>query len=100
MSPRCPRGRKLILLNSPHNPTGKVFTRDELDVIAELAVEHDLIVVTDEVYEHLVFDGRTHIPIADAARDARPHAHDLVGRQDVLVHRLEDRLDVAAPNRS
>jgi N-succinyldiaminopimelate aminotransferase len=54
---------KLLLLNSPHNPTGKVFTRAELDVVATLAREHDLLVVTDEVYEHLVFEGE-HIPIA------------------------------------
>ncbi|MFJ1582569.1 pyridoxal phosphate-dependent aminotransferase [Streptomyces sp. NPDC088197] len=53
---------RLLLLNSPHNPTGMVLTRDELTDIAELAVERDLIVVTDEVYEHLVFDGE-HIPL-------------------------------------
>ena len=57
-----PRTR-LLLLNSPHNPTGKVFTRDELAVIAELCVEHDLVAVTDEVYEHLVFEGE-HLPLA------------------------------------
>jgi N-succinyldiaminopimelate aminotransferase len=57
-----PRTR-LLLLNSPHNPTGMVLTRDELAAIAELAVERDLIVVTDEVYEHLVFDGGEHIPL-------------------------------------
>jgi N-succinyldiaminopimelate aminotransferase len=55
---------KIILVNSPHNPTGKVFTRDELDVIAGVAIEHDLIVVTDEVYEHLLFDERVHVPMA------------------------------------
>ena len=54
---------RLILLNSPHNPTGMVATREELAVIADLAISHDLLVVTDEVYEHLVFDGE-HIPIA------------------------------------
>jgi N-succinyldiaminopimelate aminotransferase len=54
---------RLVLLNSPHNPTGKVFDRDELQLIAELCVEHDLIAVTDEVYEHLVFDGE-HLPLA------------------------------------
>ena len=54
---------RLILLNSPHNPTGSVFTRDELAAIAALAVERDLLVVTDEVYEHLVFHGE-HVPIA------------------------------------
>ena len=54
---------RLILLNTPHNPTGKVFDRDELQLIADLAIEHDLIVVTDEVYEHLVFEG-VHVPLA------------------------------------
>ncbi len=56
-----PRTR-LILLNTPHNPTGKVFSADELAFIAELCVEHDLFAVTDEVYEHLVFDGE-HRPL-------------------------------------
>ncbi|MGB0114549.1 MAG: pyridoxal phosphate-dependent aminotransferase [Ilumatobacteraceae bacterium] len=55
---------KMILLNTPHNPTGKVFTRDELSLIAALAIEHGLIVITDEVYEHLVFDGNEHIAMA------------------------------------
>ncbi|HEX5493865.1 MAG TPA: pyridoxal phosphate-dependent aminotransferase [Mycobacteriales bacterium] len=54
---------RLILLNTPHNPTGKVFSRAELDLIAQIAAERDLLVVTDEVYEHLVFEG-THIPFA------------------------------------
>jgi N-succinyldiaminopimelate aminotransferase len=58
-----PRTR-IFLLNTPHNPTGKVFTREELALVAELAIEHDLVVVADEVYEHLVFDGRQHVPIA------------------------------------
>ncbi|GAB2930913.1 pyridoxal phosphate-dependent aminotransferase [Nonomuraea fastidiosa] len=58
-----PRTRA-ILVNSPHNPTGTVFTRDELTVIAELCRERDLIAITDEVYEHLTFDGVEHIPIA------------------------------------
>ncbi len=58
-----PRTR-LVLLNSPHNPTGKVFTRGELATIAALCVEHDVYAVTDEVYEHLVFDG-THQPLSD-----------------------------------
>ncbi|MGY0232533.1 pyridoxal phosphate-dependent aminotransferase [Longispora urticae] len=57
-----PRTR-LVLLNSPHNPTGKVFTRAELTLISELCVEHDVIAVCDEVYEHLVFDGE-HLPLA------------------------------------
>jgi N-succinyldiaminopimelate aminotransferase len=53
----------VILLNTPHNPTGVVFTPGELARVAELACEHDLLVVSDEVYEHMVFDG-THLPIA------------------------------------
>jgi N-succinyldiaminopimelate aminotransferase len=57
-----PRAR-LLLLNSPHNPTGKVFSRAELEAVARLCVRHDLIAVTDEVYEHLVYDGE-HIPLA------------------------------------
>ncbi len=54
---------RLVLLNTPHNPTGKVFTRAELEHIAEVCCRHDLIAVTDEVYEHLVFDGE-HVPLA------------------------------------
>ena len=57
-----PRTR-LLLLNSPHNPTGKVFDRAELSAIARLCVEHDLLAVTDEVYEHLVYDGE-HVPLS------------------------------------
>ncbi|MGB8860191.1 MAG: pyridoxal phosphate-dependent aminotransferase [Ilumatobacteraceae bacterium] len=55
---------KLILLNTPHNPTGRVFSTEEMQCIADLAIERDLIVVTDEVYEHLVFDGAQHIAMA------------------------------------
>ena len=55
---------RLVLLNSPHNPTGKVFSRAELDLICSLARQYDAWVVSDEVYEHLVFDGSTHIPVA------------------------------------
>ena len=55
---------RLLLLNTPHNPTGTVLTRAELAEIAELAVERDLLVVTDEVYEHLVYDDAEHVPLA------------------------------------
>ncbi|CAB4712693.1 MAG: pyridoxal phosphate-dependent aminotransferase [Actinobacteria bacterium] len=57
-----PRTR-LVLLNTPHNPTGTVLTRGELQAVADLAIEHDLVVVTDEVYEHLTY-GAEHVPIA------------------------------------
>lgn len=55
---------KLLLVNTPHNPTGKVLSREELQFVADLALEHDLVVLTDEVYEHLRFDGVPHIPMA------------------------------------
>jgi N-succinyldiaminopimelate aminotransferase len=54
---------RLLLLNTPHNPTGRVLSRAELELVAAVCIEHDLVCVTDEVYEHLVFDGE-HIPIA------------------------------------
>jgi N-succinyldiaminopimelate aminotransferase len=55
---------RAVLLNTPHNPTGKVFSRDELTAVAAVAIEHDLVVIADEVYEHLTFDGRAHLPIS------------------------------------
>jgi N-succinyldiaminopimelate aminotransferase len=55
---------KLLLINTPHNPTGKVLDRAEMQSIADLAIEHDLIVLTDEVYEHLLFDGAEHVAMA------------------------------------
>ena len=55
---------RVILLNSPHNPTGMVFTPEELQLVADIACERNLIVVSDEVYEHLTFDSAVHIPIA------------------------------------
>jgi N-succinyldiaminopimelate aminotransferase len=55
---------RIVLVNTPHNPTGAVFTAEQLRLIGALAVEHDAVVVTDEVYEHMVFDGRPHVPMA------------------------------------
>jgi aspartate/methionine/tyrosine aminotransferase len=54
---------KAIILNSPNNPTGKVFTRDELEFIAGLCQEFDALAITDEIYEHIVYDGAAHVPI-------------------------------------
>ena len=59
ISPRT----RLLVLNSPNNPTGKVFSRPELEAVAKVCIEHDLIAVTDEVYEHIVFEGE-HVPLA------------------------------------
>ncbi|MBM4792843.1 aminotransferase class I/II-fold pyridoxal phosphate-dependent enzyme [Streptomyces sioyaensis] len=60
VSPRT----RLVLLNTPHNPTGKVFTRDELEAVAGLCRRHDLVAVTDEVYEYLTYDGTRHLSLA------------------------------------
>src|ERR671910_641052 len=54
---------RLVLLHTPHNPTGKVFDRTELEAVAALCRERDVLAVTDEVYEHLVYDGRPHVPL-------------------------------------
>src|SRR5207249_12216495 len=60
VSPRT----KAIVFNSPNDPTGKVFSRGELEFIAELCREHDLLAITDGIYEHIVYDGLGHTPIA------------------------------------
>lgn len=61
---RAALGAKVLLVNTPHNPTGTVLDAEESQALAEVAVSHDLTVITDEVYEHLTFDGRRHIPLA------------------------------------
>lgn len=62
---------RAVIVNTPHNPTGKVFTARELAVLAQLCEEFDVLVITDEIYEHLVYDGLTHVPPAtvDGLRD-------------------------------
>src|SRR5207245_8172041 len=55
---------KAVILNTPNNPTGKVFTRDELEAVAALCRKWDAIAISDEIYEHIIYDGRQHIPIA------------------------------------
>ena len=55
---------RVIILNTPHNPTGRVFSRDELTLIAELCREHDVVAITDEIYEHLTYDGLRHVSLA------------------------------------
>jgi aspartate/methionine/tyrosine aminotransferase len=55
---------RAIVVNTPNNPTGKVFARDELEAIAALCEQHDAIAITDEIYEHLTYDGARHVPIA------------------------------------
>src|SRR5439155_13598618 len=55
---------KAIVLNTPNNPTGKVFARAELDLIRDLCLEHDAVAITDEIYEHILYDGAVHVPMA------------------------------------
>ena len=86
-----PRTRGLVL-NSPHNPTGKVFTRAELELIASLCIEFDVIAFTDDIYEHIVFEGE-HIPLATLPGDGRADGLDPLDVEVVLGHRLADRLD-------
>jgi aminotransferase len=55
---------RAILINTPHNPTGRVFNRDELEAVARLCQEFDAVALTDEIYEHIIYDGDKHIPLA------------------------------------
>ncbi|HZD79814.1 MAG TPA: aminotransferase class I/II-fold pyridoxal phosphate-dependent enzyme [Actinomycetota bacterium] len=55
---------RAIVINTPNNPTGKVFTREELEVIADLCLRHDVVVLTDEIYERILYDGHRHVPPA------------------------------------
>jgi len=62
---RCFSARtRVVFINTPHNPTGKVFSRDELEHIAERCIQRDVLVITDEVYEHITYDGEKHVPMA------------------------------------
>ena len=55
---------RAVIVNTPNNPTGKVFTRSELETIAALCLRHDALVITDEIYEHILYDGAVHVPMA------------------------------------
>jgi len=54
---------KAIMINSPHNPTGKVFSPEDFKIISDLCIDHDILVITDEIYEHIIFDGLKHLSI-------------------------------------
>ena len=62
-------------MNTPNNPTGKVFTRKELELIRDLCVEFDVVAITDEIYQHIIYDGTEHVSLATARRHARAHHH-------------------------
>ncbi len=83
---------KLIVVNTPMNPIGKIFTVEERQLIADIAIEHDLVIVADEVYEHLVFDDRAFHTFFRARRHPRPCGAHRLGRQELLSDGLEGRL--------
>ena len=58
------RKTKAIIINTPHNPTGRVFTNEELELIRDLCIDYDAFAITDEIYEHILYDGRKHVSIA------------------------------------
>jgi aspartate/methionine/tyrosine aminotransferase len=61
------RNTRAIIINTPNNPTGKVFTKDELETIAKQCLKWDVLAITDEIYEHIIYDGRKHVPMASIA---------------------------------
>ena len=84
---------KAIIINTPNNPTGKVFSRDELEMIAALCRKWDAIAISDEIYEHIIYDGRRHIPIATHRGHGGSHGHDQRPVEDLQRDRLARRLD-------
>ncbi len=92
---------KILALCNPHNPTGRVFRRDELEGLAQIAIEHDLVVVADEVHGDLTFDGRPHIPIATLSPEiaertitltSATKAFNIPGTRCALAHFGSERL--------
>ncbi len=90
------RARAASSINTPNNPTGKVFSREELEVIAELCQRWDAIVFTDEIYEHIIYDGFRARAARLGARARGPHRHDQRTVEDLRRDRLARRLDRGA----
>ena len=86
-----PRTR-LLMLNFPHNPTGRTLRTEDLTALEEIVAHHGLLLISDEVYEHIVFDGRPHLVTDALERARRAHRRGLELRQDVPHDRLEGRL--------
>ena len=86
-----PRTRAIVV-NTPMNPAGKVFDAEELRFLADLMLRHDLVAIADEVYEHLVFDGRRHLSLFGLPEVRDRVVQDRIGGQDLFAHRLEGRL--------
>jgi aspartate/methionine/tyrosine aminotransferase len=77
------KNTKAIILNTPNNPTGKVFTRAELELIRDLCIEFDVLAITDEIYEHILYDGTEHISMASLGGDARAYGNDQRNVEDL-----------------
>ena len=88
--------RTRLILNTPHNPTGKVFGPEELGSIARLCCDHDVVAVTDEVYEHIIFDGARHRPLATLPGMCGTDGHDLESRENLQRDRMESGLGTGA----
>ncbi|ADL07931.1 pyridoxal phosphate-dependent aminotransferase [Thermosediminibacter oceani] len=69
IKPLITKKTKVLIINSPNNPTGSVYTREDLEEIAKLALENDIFVISDEIYDRLVYDGETHVSIASLNSD-------------------------------
>ena len=83
---------KAVLFNNPLNPAAVVYPREDLELLARFCQEFDSVAICDEVWEHVIFDGREHIPLITIPGHARPHHQGRLGRQDLLADGLEDRL--------
>ena len=90
---------KAIIINTPNNPTGKVFTREELETIAALCRKWDAIAISDEIYEHIIYDGWRHSADRDARRHGGPDRHHQQPVEDVQRDRLAGRVDDFARRR-
>ncbi len=89
---RSRRARALILVNTPHNPTGTMWSADDMRQLASIVDGTDIILIGDEVYEHIIFDGRRHESLLRYPGAAVARGRDQLVRQDVPHHRLEGRL--------
>ncbi len=92
---------KAIVINTPNNPTGKVFSREELQFIADLCQKWGVVAVTDEIYEHILYDGAGHVSIACSAGNARADHHHQFHLQDLQPDRVAGGLGhcLGAPHR-
>ena len=82
---------RVVLFNNPLNPTATIFSEADLDLLADFCIRHDAIAICDEVWEHVVFDGRRHVPVLSRPGMRERTVKISLGRQDLLADRLEGR---------